>query len=97
MLNKATLMGWVANNPKYLDNDIQLCTQCKCGFSLKENKSDSCRYHPYIYNPIMNNFQCCGHTFDRENPDNPLNRGCKVGYNIYKINQDLFKQILNID
>ena len=42
---------------KYLNYDIQLCTRRKCGFSLKENKSDSCRYHPYSYNPATNYFQ----------------------------------------
>ena len=36
MLNKATLMGWVASNPKYLDNDIPTRTSCR--FRLKTNK-----------------------------------------------------------
>jgi hypothetical protein len=82
---------------KYLNNYIQLCSNCNCGFSLKENKSDSCRYHVCMYNSVMNNFQCCGHTFDHENPDNPLNRGCKVGYHVHKINVNIFKQMQEID
>ena len=45
----------------------------------------------------MNYFQCCGHDFDRENPDNPLNKGCRVGYHVHKINYDIFKQMLNND
>ena len=38
-----------------------------------------------------------GHTFDRENPDNPLNKGCLVGYHVHKVNFDIFKKLLETD
>ena len=55
-----------------IDDVIFLCSVCRTGFKMSENKHDSCKTHPtYISN---GRFGCCGKT----SHDEP----CRIGYHV---------------
>ena len=57
-------------NPQ--DNVVFLCTQCKIGFKMSENKADSCKSHAtYISN---GSYICCGRPSDGP--------PCRIGYHV---------------
>ena len=58
------------NNP--MDHIVFLCSICKTGFKMSENKPDSCKTHStFISN---GQFMCCG----RNREDEP----CRIGYHL---------------
>jgi hypothetical protein len=46
------------------------CVNCKLGFNVIENKSDSCKFHSETFTHQFNTWTCC----------NTNNEYCKVGY-----------------
>ena len=46
------------------------CVNCKIGFNVMENKSDSCKFHSETFTHQFNTWTCC----------NTNNEYCKVGY-----------------
>jgi len=46
------------------------CVNCKLGFNVMENKSDSCKFHSETFTHQFNTWTCC----------NTNNEYCKVGY-----------------
>ena len=49
-----------------LNNYIFVCSNCKIGFKLKDNKENSCKFHPRYYVMSENKFICCGRTPNEE-------------------------------
>ena len=64
----------VKNKLNLIDNMVFKCINCKAGFKMSENTSDSCKFHPLNYdvNVLESIFKCCGGV-----KDGPV---CTVGY-----------------
>ena len=60
------------NNP--LDDIVFLCSICKTGFKMSENKPDSCKSHPTYISSHSGSFVCCGRTIEEE--------PCRIGYHV---------------
>lgn len=58
---------------KYIDDVIFMCSICKTGFKMSENKANSCKSHPAIF-VSDGRFMCCGRTSEEEH--------CRIGYHV---------------
>lgn len=60
---------------EYLEEQIIECKNCKLGFKLNENKSNSCEYHTQEYCRFTHGMKCCGSL-------NYHGSYCKVGLHV---------------